>query len=431
MNDFDPIKAALFRREALEAQKERFAGQVLMMYPPATWAMSALIALLFGLMVAFVLFGSYTKKILVSGQLSPVSGLVRVFSPQAARVVEKHVSEGQLVEENQILYVVSSDNRSNAMGDAQRAIVNEIRVREASVSAELDRIGASGKEDLEALVEQKTNLKEQIGLLDDQLRDQRARVAVSESAVARYRQLLDSDSTSLDMVHQRESEQLEQTSRLIELKRSRKKAVQELHAAEHDIRNASSKQENRLAQLLRAKSELLQERAAAEAKSKAVIYAPRRGIATAVLADVGQSVDPGRPMLAVVPESGELEVDLYAPTQAIGFIRQGDHVSVRFHAFPYQKFGHYPGSVKSISLAPMSVSDLAAISGTTPGVDPAKQSEPYYRIVVALESQVVHAFGRDVALKSGMTLDASIQQESRRIYEWMLEPLYSLRGNLS
>lgn len=36
------------------------------------------------------------------------------------------------MEENQILFVVSGDNRSDAMGDAQCAIVNEIRVREAS-----------------------------------------------------------------------------------------------------------------------------------------------------------------------------------------------------------------------------------------------------------------------------------------------------------
>ncbi|MFL4114118.1 hypothetical protein, partial [Pseudomonas aeruginosa] len=33
-------------------------------------------------------------------------------------------------------------------------------------------------------------------------------------------------------------------------------------------------------------------------------------------------------------------------------------------------------------------------------------------------------------LQSGMLLDADILQDTRRLYEWVLEPLYSLTGKL-
>ncbi|WP_277914475.1 hypothetical protein, partial [Pseudomonas aeruginosa] len=32
--------------------------------------------------------------------------------------------------------------------------------------------------------------------------------------------------------------------------------------------------------------------------------------------------------------------------------------------------------------------------------------------------------------QSGMLLDADILQDTRRLYEWVLEPLYSLTGKL-
>jgi membrane fusion protein len=57
-------------------------------------------------------------------------------------------------------------------------------------------------------------------------------------------------------------------------------------------------------------------------------------------------------------------------------------------------------------------------------------SEPLYRITVNLAAQAVTAYGQPQMLQAGMSLDADILQERRRLYEWVLEPLYSLTGKL-
>ena len=57
-------------------------------------------------------------------------------------------------------------------------------------------------------------------------------------------------------------------------------------------------------------------------------------------------------------------------------------------------------------------------------------SEPMYRIRVRLGRQDILAYGQAQALKSGMGLDASILLERRRLYEWILEPLYSITGRI-
>ena len=54
--------------------------------------------------------------------------------------------------------------------------------------------------------------------------------------------------------------------------------------------------------------------------------------------------------------------------------------------------------------------------------------EPVYIVRVALNNPSVTAFGERVALKPGMTLKANVLLEQRSIFEWIFEPLYSVRG---
>ncbi len=42
----------------------------------------------------------------------------------------------------------------------------------------------------------------------------------------------------------------------------------------------------------------------------------------------------------------------------------------------------------------------------------------------------MQAYGNAVPLKSGMLVDASILLEKRRLYEWVLEPLFSISGRM-
>ena len=54
--------------------------------------------------------------------------------------------------------------------------------------------------------------------------------------------------------------------------------------------------------------------------------------------------------------------------------------------------------------------------------------EQYYRVLVTLEEQQVLAYGQRVPLHDGMQLEADLAVDTRRLYEWVLEPLYTLRG---
>jgi membrane fusion protein len=53
-----------------------------------------------------------------------------------------------------------------------------------------------------------------------------------------------------------------------------------------------------------------------------------------------------------------------------------------------------------------------------------------YRITVALDRQVVQAYGQAQALSPGMQLEADVLLDRRRLLEWIFEPVLSLTGRV-
>jgi membrane fusion protein len=152
---------------------------------------------------------------------------------------------------------------------------------------------------------------------------------------------------------------------------------------------------------------------------------------TAIHAVPGAKAEAGTPLLTIVPPSTRLEAQLYAPSRDIGFVRAGQRVKLRYQAFPYQRFGHYEGVVVAVSRAALSPSELPAqLAGLTSvtGVSTGAPTEPVYRITVKLASQTVKAYGEETPLQPGMTLEADVALERRRLFEWVLDPLYAVTG---
>lgn len=192
-----------------------------------------------------------------------------------------------------------------------------------------------------------------------------------------------------------------------------------------DLASLPLRQQNQLAQIDRMLTGVGQELTESEARRRLIITAPEAGLVTAVIAELGQAVDTSKPLVSVIPRGATLQAQLYAPSKAVGFIKPGDAVLLRYQAYPYQKFGHAKGTVASVSKTALPGSELTGVSNSSDS-----NTEPLYRITVNLTQQVVSAYGKPQSLQAGMLLDADVLQETRHLYEWVLEPLYSLTGKL-
>ncbi|KGF78258.1 hypothetical protein IA69_31325 [Massilia sp. JS1662] len=416
----------LFRPEALSASQNSSLGEITLIRPISFSIMTASGVIVAALLIGFFIFVTYTKHSTVEGQIVPTSGLVKVYPFQAGILLKKHVVEGQKVRKGDVLFVLSSDRRSGIQGNIQAAISANVAERRQSFEDELAKTRMVQQDERDALTKKIASLESELSGLGGQIDSQKSRVKLAEESVTRYQGLLAQDYISKEQLQQKQEELIDQRLRVQSLERDRINVARDLADQKNALLTLSLRQQNQLAQLQRSISSTVQDLTESEAKRQLLIIAPEAGTATAVIGGVGQMADGNRPLVSIVPSGTNLEAHLYAPSRTVGFIKAGDPVLLRYQAYPYQKFGHAKGTVQSVSRTALTANELAATSST----GSAGRSEPLYLVTVALSSQTVMAYGRPEHLQTGMLLEADVLQEKRHLYEWVLEPLYSLTGKL-
>jgi membrane fusion protein len=421
-------KTPLFRIEALEAKQVRLLGEIVLIRPVSFAVFTLFSTLLASLVVIFFIWGSYTKRTTVLGQLISSSGQIKIFAPQHGRILESFVHEGQNVTKGAPLLNISSERYNAGLGPVQAGISDSLIQRKTSLLDELDKQKSLQTEERNSLLSKLSSLQQEIVTLSEQTSSQKQLVLLASDASSRYQGLMEKGYISMDQLQQRQAELLGQRQTLQALARERTTLQQQIVERSNELSGLSAKHANQLSSINRVLSSVEQDIVESEAKRTLVITAPQEGTATAVLVEPGQTVDNSRPLLSIVPANSLLQAELYAPSKSIGFITSGDAVRIRYQSFPYQKFGQHRGVVKSISKASVSPSELASMTGGVPGLG--VDGEQFYRIRVDLEKQQVLAYGEQRSLQTGMLLEADILQDTRRLYEWVLEPLYSLTGKL-
>ena len=417
----------LFRTAALNAQKNNWLGKIILIRPTSYLFLTLVAVVCALIVVAFMALGSYTKRSTVIGQLVPENGLVKVYSPQLGVVVEKHVAEGQQVQQGDVLFVLSSERYSDENGSIQAAISAQHKSQRDSLQTEIVKTRQQQQDELQALQTRVAGLRDELSRLQTQYESQQTRVKLSEEAFHRYQGLLEQNYISKEQTQQKQEDWLEQSSRFQSLARERERTQREVSAREEEMAGLRAKHQNQIAQLERSVSSVSQQLTESEAKRRLVIRAPQAGTATAVVATVGTTADGSRPLVSIVPAGAALQAQLFAPTRAVGFVREGAPVRMRYQAYPYQKFGQASGRVLSVSRTALSAGEIFSM-GNPSGNN--QNTEPYYRITVALDQQSILAYGQQQPLQAGMLLDADVMLETRHLYEWVLEPLFSLTGKL-
>lgn len=372
------------------------------------------------LVVTFLIWGEYTRKERVAGEVQTSLGAAKIVPPVYGVVTRRLVEDGQCVGSGDALFVVSAE-RSTAKGNTQEAILAQINEQKIALAGELYKQRAVSAEEASALARKIDQTKQQLQEVQQALQLQERRVKLTEGIVHQYRDLSQRGYFSTNALFDKERELLDAQTRQSELRREETSLHRDITVLQSELKNHPLQTANKLSLIERQISALEQSGADAEGKREIVIPAPQAGCVTAILAQPGQTATPDKPMATLLPVGAQLEAHLYAPSRAIGFIREGNPVLLRYEAYPYQKFGQYGGKVLEVARAAIPPAELPF---------PMRTEESMYRIRIALDSPEVVAYGKGEPLQSGMRLEADVLIDTRKLYEWALEPLYSLSGKV-
>ena len=408
---------SLFRQEVLAAQSDTASGPALNIRPISAPKLTAFFALLAASVIAVLVLGSYTKKERVQGVLQPESGVAAIVPPEAGIVKAVLVKEGQSVKAGDVLAELSNERFSDA-GNTQALLETNLEGQRNQVLSQADNQAQAQAAALASLDQRIAQGQRDQLTLGEEMRLQEQQIASAKKLLEQFRPLLEDRIISDLQFEQQRQTLLDQTARLQALKRQKSAAEAELAQARDERQRLSAQHKVERASLDRDLLNLQQEKLQRRSARVTLLKAPFAGVVSGLLATPGQSVSAGSVLASVVPADTHLQGVLYVPSTAMGFIKPGQRVRVSYDAFPYQRFGQYGGTVSSVSQTDVPVQGSAA------------DRRAVFLVRVALDSAAVKAYGTEIALRPGHTLTADIEIDRRRLYRWMLDPLFAFSGKL-
>lgn len=413
-----PRDVPLFRREVILHRASTVFGGILLPQPPIFAWMAWLAGLCAVGLLLVIFLGSYPQRVHATGWLAPVQGLARVASTRPGTVAEVYIGEGAAVSKGDLLVTVTtarvSSESPNVEGEVVGQLRNQLDALRRQIAVERDLADAESRK----VERQISDAREEIEQLNRQVALAQERLRIASGDHDRVASLVGKGLLPRAELSRADEAVLVARLSVETLRQQILERNGTTNAMRAELASTPKRLAKRVAELEIAAGGLEREITEARSAEDSQIRAPISGHVIGVSVRNGQSVLAGEPLLTVVPSDATLQAELLVPTRGAGLLQPGMPVKLRYDAFPFPKFGQYSGVVRDIA-------HTAVVSDQHGG--PIKLSEPAYVVNVTLERQTVVAYGSEVALQAGLTVQADIVQHDRRIIEWMLEPLYALR----
>jgi membrane fusion protein len=307
-------------------------------------------------------------------------------------------------------------------GSTNAAVAAEMRARRAILEREQSQLRELGEQQLEQVRRRVKDLGNELAQVDAAMKLQQVRIKSAKDQLERYRGLAgEKQFVSEALVKQKGDEVTDQEIKLQSLMRQRSQVERDLAMAKLEEPTVEIRTRTQVEQVARQISELQEGLTQVEARTETLIRAPVAGVVTNIAVNNGQSIAADAPLATVLPKGSGMHVELLVPTRAIGFVKPGQDVVLRYDAFPYERFGQYHGRITDIGRNVWSSGDR---------VGPVAVKEPVYRVDVALDRQNVSALGQEFSQRPGMLVNADLLLEKRTLFEWIFEPVLKLKERI-
>jgi len=426
--------------------------------PLGLWLINS-ICLFFTLAILWAIFGKIDVVAVAEGTVVP-SGQVKTIQASELSVVrEIHVAEGSRVMPGDPLITLDA---TNAAADLER-LAGELETSRARLAREQvfstwlpklreespDSIPAAQSELEKKLVTAgardqlsfQRNLLQgyfadylsEIDLLVQQVDSKQQELSMSRALVRKAEKILPILTERTASLKSLLSRNLVARDKYLELEQQRIDAEEELALEQARIEQLQSQLEelsqqqkalfskslyNSLSQqeeLERNIEALGREHEKAELRSRQqIIRAPIAGtVQELAIHTQGAVLEPAQALMQIVPAGSALEVQAWVLNKDIGFVEEGQPVTVKVSTFNFTKYGTVSGRVNNLS------------------EDAVMDEEKGYRYLsnISLTAQSLRLPDRKLPLRAGMHVIAEVKTDKRNIYEYFTKPIRESIGN--
>ena len=415
--------SSLFRKQAVEKQQDKLWGEVILIHPLSYTLICISICLIVITTGVFLAWGKFARQETAIGFLRPDAGVLKIYSSQAGTVKKLLVEEGSVVKKGDPIVLLSKAKVMIGGEEANKLQIQQLEKQEELLKAQIQRLNPIYQKKKKQILLQIESIQLDLKHLSLQITTAKQKLDLQQRQLDVAKSLENHKHITKSHVEELEGIRLSLLADYQSLKRLYSQRQREVVLLEDKNTSLELELEEQKDTLLGQALQLQGQVTQAKANHEFALRAEQDGTVSSLQVKEGQHINNQTPLLSLLPSGSILQGELLISTNAIGFVQVGQPVSIQYSAFPFQKFGLYYGTITRISknvLMPNEFKDTPVTINT-----------PVYKVSVALNSQTVTAYGEEFPLKSGIQLTANIRLDERSLIEWLLEPVYSLKGRFS
>lgn len=414
------MNKSLFRPEVLQHQQKRLTGNINLVQPAPVRLLTAVLVSLVLIALVFLLSGQYSRKQQVSGVLQPQAGVVRLQIQSNGVVSQLLVNDGQIVSSGTPLveiisqrFVGESNELSATLFAQAQSVLRDLQLERNQLLRQNELATQRLSDEVGSLQSQVTELLAQQQMLGQ-------RVTLNQKQLDKLKTLSSSGFISELEINRQQDQVLSLQQQAKSMQTQVLQLQQELDSQRNQQKSLPAQQQQMLAALDQQITNQHSRLTELAHQQRSILTAPVAGTVSTLQLKPGQQVSSGQLALSLLPIDPELEAVMFLPTASIGFVAVGQEARLRYHAYPYQHFGVFSGTI-------VEVSDTVLLPTDLPDV---QLAGPSFRVRVSLPQQYVLAYQKKLPLKAGMTVEADLVTERRNLWQWLFAPIYGIRGQI-
>ncbi|WP_334325026.1 biotin/lipoyl-binding protein, partial [Gilliamella apicola] len=143
----------LFRQEAINYQKAKWMGKALLIKGCSAWLVFLLSIIFIIVLILAVIFGTYTRRINVPGEITTQPRAINLFSTQQGFIINSHVKVGDKVKKGDPIYELDV-SQTTQLGNVTQKTIESINNQIKNISEIIETLKENKQITLNALKQQ-------------------------------------------------------------------------------------------------------------------------------------------------------------------------------------------------------------------------------------------------------------------------------------
>ncbi|MBS9424555.1 HlyD family secretion protein [Photorhabdus caribbeanensis] len=419
----------MFRQEAIDNQKAKWNGRALLLPGIPAWLIVAICIFFITIILAFIILGSYTRRINVNGEIITYPRAISVYSTSQGFVINKFLSEGQVVKKGQEIYQidVSKTTKKGVVSNNQR---RDIKSQIENIEKIISKLEVNKENTIGYLEKQKSQYIKAFNRSSEIIKKATEGVNLMKSNMEHYEVYQKKGLITKDQLTNQVALYYQQQNNLLSLGSQNEQNALQIINIDGQIQTQSAEFDSRIYQMELQKYELQKELTNTDAGEYIVVKSPSDGKVDSLSVTEGQMVNLGDSLMQIRPNDVKKHyLVIWVPNDAVPYISPGGNVNIRYEAFPVEKFGQFSGEIEVISKTPASVQEMMTYPGAPKSLS--TNNSTYYKVLVRPKKNNLFYNGKVLRIESGMKAKVTIFLENRKLYQWMFSPFYDMKNSIA